>query len=560
MASLHMRRFARGVLDKGYKEEDCVEVPKPVLSEGNARISNIKMGSDAEQFANEYTDNFGWKIGEKVEGADHTKLQRAHFSLGNDRLDYEKTSRMDDPTKMGGTRAQLDKQTLKDLQTCHFNLGNDATNYESDQAAGYKLKDYEAYKQYEKEKEMVKSKGPQRSNVYMGSMAKDPGQFETTSTNDFHGRHPITSQQLNADLLEDLRATHFKLGDVRPDYATTTSDLKTAEGYLKEGGKVVRQEGRDLQRTHFMLGADALSYASEYDGNTGAVGDKRENFRLGPKGAGGADAAGGTKGGAGKNTKEANQKSSVMFGNVRTEYGTACDTAYEKTWGKDPAAVARAARPDDTGTKKALQASHFEFGHDATDYQRTNALTDPRKRPGGFEAAALDEKAMEELRKSHFKVGDDAPDYGTTQVDANLAATGDLKAYVKEEQVHKAATSHITLQSRVDPIPSSTVQDTFTFNGFGEGVAAFDCKALHQSHLSLGTAATDYTTTHGMPDTRDKLEETARSVRQLAADGVDLRKTNYELGNERLDYRSQYKEAHVPYKYVREGEKKSAAE
>ena len=276
MASLHMSRFAKSVLDTGYGAGDTAEykeAERPIQQKGASANSNIRIGTTKPTYDTEGTLNFGWPQGfEAAEQVDCKALQNAHFVLGNEKLEYTKTSFMADPMKMGGKP----RKAFGGNQKAHFNLGTEKMAYESSTQSGYDIhKDpVNPYKAFDKRSDRVAEAAQAAlskvSNVSIGRKGAGTDADHFRSTMEMHyvdkGADGLTT--LDKGALDDLRATHYSLGNETCDYVTT-NDLGVQLGEL---ARVVRPA--NIQKTHFTLGSQRVGLPV---GVQGGAGEKRSH-------------------------------------------------------------------------------------------------------------------------------------------------------------------------------------------------------------------------------------------------------------------------------------------
>ena len=146
------------------------------------------------------------------------------------------------------------------------------------------------------------------------------------------------------------------------------------------------------------------------------------------------------------------------------------------------------------------------------------------------------------------------PDYHTSTASSQVLSQ-DKKHYRLGEVPNPQKGSNFSLTTQKEQIPCSSSAETYQFTkeAYTQKAALDDqqLKDLYQSHLSLGNEPNEYSTTFEMPDTTNSLAQSRREVEDLHSEGVDLRSTNFSMGNAKMNYQSNYGEKFRPYRFKR---------
>jgi len=314
-------------------------------------------------------------------------------------------NKLNDPTslKQGLTSQEL-KQKVIDLRKSHVVLGEDYKPMQSVAQADYKSKQ-SSYVPPANDNVNIR-----RTNFKLGG-AQD--EYISVSQQYFVA-HPPQKSDFQGALGQDLRATHFTLGQEEPMYATNNA---AAFRGPPSGFKPPQTLNPNLQKNHFTVGNphEAMQNKTTYSnyhrdfGNATAAQardqtmDRGSNWKLGGQtsnwateaqsrykayvDAKPADLEGGLK---------ADLRSShFKFNDVKPQYSTLTQSSY----GPKQAAPNKL----DEALKKDLQTNHFKLGTGNNHWATSSGLA---FQPNNGKPSNLDPSLAKDLRANHFVHGD----------------------------------------------------------------------------------------------------------------------------------------------------------
>jgi hypothetical protein len=180
-------------------------------------------------------------------------LRATHFSLGQEEGTF--ASHMGASYK-GPPAGFKPPQTLNpNLQKNHFSLG----------AAGSQLQGKTTYSTYHQNFEGTETAQARDQNMDRGSHFKLGGEKENWSSeaqSHFKSHAGAKPADLEGSLKADLRSSHFKFSDVKPNSQFKTMQQASYGAKSGEPGKLDANLKKDLQAGHFRLGTTPNPYAT----------------------------------------------------------------------------------------------------------------------------------------------------------------------------------------------------------------------------------------------------------------------------------------------------------
>ena len=179
---------------------------------------------------------------------DNQKLRQSNWSLGDKKLEPDNLYLTEYADKM--TQKPIIKNPPIDNKnfTSHFKItGNGPVNYQSNYRANYiPLQSQIDPNDKKKIDDVVKN--IKNSHFNLGEMNNDYG---TTMSNSYQYDPNYKNEKIkiDQDLINDLRASHYKLGD-DPFYGQTTQ----RRDYVPYNVRNIKSARPDLQRNHFNFG------------------------------------------------------------------------------------------------------------------------------------------------------------------------------------------------------------------------------------------------------------------------------------------------------------------
>lgn len=141
------------------------------------------------------------------------------------------------------------------MRACHFSLGNDRVQYEST-ARRDVFKCAETMK-----RTRVEPTRPKESNFSLGNDQVD--YMSCTKSTYCYNRDEFKPQRLSIEAKRELRASHFVIGNDSVDYRTSNT-LERIELSKHKPPVITLGSGASnaLRETHFVLGSDRTDYTS----------------------------------------------------------------------------------------------------------------------------------------------------------------------------------------------------------------------------------------------------------------------------------------------------------
>jgi len=280
-----------------------------------------------------------------------------------------------DPSNLKqGLSAQELLQKVVDLRKSHVVLGEDFNPMQS-----IAQKDYQ-FRAGTIEKACNDNVAIRKTNFQLGVQGPDFNSMYSS----YYVPHADSRVELNKELIADLRASHFTLGQEENMYATNTG--VSYKGPPK-GFKPVESLNPNLQKNHFNIGGE----------NPGQLANKT-TYSIHHKDFGNA-----LQGQARDQTQD--RCSNWNFGGQKSNWESETQSHYKPLNGK-PA--------DLEGSLKAdLRASHFKF-NDVKPASQFKSLQQVSYGPKHAEPNKLDEALKKDLQANHFKLGLQKTPYQTS--------------------------------------------------------------------------------------------------------------------------------------------------
>jgi hypothetical protein len=228
---------------------------KPANDNVNIRRTNFQLGVTPNEFASMYQQSFVPHPAQKSElqGSLMKELRATHFSLGQDEGTF--ASHMGASYKNPPTGFKPPQTLNPSLQKNHFSLG----------AAGSQLQNKTTYSTYHQNFEGTETAQARDQNMDRGSHFKLGGEKENWASeaqSHFKPHAGAKPADLEGSLKADLRSSHFKFSDVKPNSQFKTMQQASYGAKSGEPGKLDANLKKDLQAGHFKLGTTPNPYAT----------------------------------------------------------------------------------------------------------------------------------------------------------------------------------------------------------------------------------------------------------------------------------------------------------
>lgn len=209
-----------------------------------AKVS-ITVGTDHVNYLTESNDSYR-PIPADYKVARNPKLWNTHWKIGDSKLDYKTTNYQKNLYKEGFEPSELNTEKKNDLRRVHYSLGDEGGNFETTYNAAY----------FEKEVPFKPPRDPnlQKTHFELGTEYHKPMSISQSTYSD-RGTHLMTKEEIKQqrEILRDLRATHYKLGNENNSYETTG---KMPDPYKYGYHYKKADPSMQLWNTHFTLGQD----------------------------------------------------------------------------------------------------------------------------------------------------------------------------------------------------------------------------------------------------------------------------------------------------------------
>ena len=307
-----------------------------------------------------------------------------------------------------------------------------------------------------------------------------------------------------------LRQSHFKLGDDKNPYETTSMvqnrDIENAPrcpSLLDENAK------NDLRKSHFNLGNNRPDFETTFRA------EYYDKSNLLPKDN--VDS---------KNIEKMLRAHNYEFGDDKPNYLTEHLDRYTKP----------EINPNDLNQNKInnqlLQKSNYHFGSNNEPWNTTQKRSYTPK-------YAENDKANNDLSKSNFVFGDDKPDFKSINNETYKSLP---YSYVPVDQnlVKDLRSHHYQLGRNNDPLMTQYIADYKDPNLFGNNFSpTLDNNLLRQSHFKMGDALPSeiYNTTYNTVHTPKKAKPEQNVLRRSALN---------VFGNNPMTYLTDYRDNYVP--------------
>lgn len=246
-------------------------VPYPSTSslthrDPNLRKEHFQLGIESQALSSTHRQFFTVKSQGKqdLNSEKLADLRNSHFVLGKNQANYSTSSLLSKPQT---ARPELQKDLVGlNIRSTHFQLGSDPANFQTSYIGNSKTPVVPL---------TVDKSDSQRhlsSNISFGS-----GKFpQTSSQASFKHPNPKDIEKPDPNLVRELRSHHFKLGTAGNQFKTTASEFGKKNG---EPGQFDESRRQDLRASHFKIGDKNVHFLStnkndfvKYDGS-GSVAD-----------------------------------------------------------------------------------------------------------------------------------------------------------------------------------------------------------------------------------------------------------------------------------------------
>jgi len=228
---------------------------KPANDNVNIRRTNFQLGTAPANFASMYQENFVPHPSTKSElqGGLMKDLRATHFTLGQEGATY--ASNMGASFR-GPPAGFKPPQTLNpNLQKNHFSFGNPNAHIENKTT----------YSTFHQTFENAETAQARNQNMDRGSHFQLGGQqknWVSEAQSNFKNHEGAKPADLEGSLKADLRSSHFKFSDVKPNSQFKTIQQVSFAAKAGEPGKLDPNLKKDLQAGHFKLGNTFHPYAT----------------------------------------------------------------------------------------------------------------------------------------------------------------------------------------------------------------------------------------------------------------------------------------------------------
>jgi len=457
-----------------------------------------------------------------------------------------------DPVKLGYKANTFSQEEKKDLSAVHFTFGHshhDPKIFQTTAMQSFGAFDRDAYRDAQP---TSLKQDPRKSNLKLtmeGSAGSHASAWVSSASREFCHK-PISAATLEAERIKakaakkDLQQTAVVFGNASRDYHTTNRLHKP------EAGKSYRPEMvvKDLRSTNWTMGSHAVDYRSEY----GAACAKAPQCQslLQRERIGHTIKLPHEQNPKSKNKNDRHGLCSVVLGNSKGKYRThAADSFVEHPYTKDFAVEQEKVRKQKIG----LQMSSIVYGKDKDDWQKSSQMYDPAAHPGitraDMCAVVVD---GERLRKANFDLGNDKVFYVTEasehmfgpgkaqQLSSARAMNDPAAAKARAKALRKSNVqmglnkdTHVSEAQRNFVLPGKDAYDTI---GYAETLG----KELRRSNITFDHPDKSYSTSASDLFSKHRNEKYALDNRSRGRKENErqLRKSNFTLGNDVLDYKS----------------------
>jgi len=228
---------------------------KPANDNVNIRRTNFQLGNASNDMASMYQQSFVPHAAQRSEsqGALMKDLRATHFSLGQEAPTY--SSNMGAAFR-GPPAGFKPPQTLNpNLQKNHFAFG-DSSN---------PIQNKTTYSSFHRTFEGGETTQARNQNQDRGSHFQLGGQAKTWASeaqSNYKPHDGARPADLEGSLKADLRSSHFRFNDVKPNSQFKTMQQASYGGKSGEPGKLDPNLKKDLQAGHFKLGTNFQPYAT----------------------------------------------------------------------------------------------------------------------------------------------------------------------------------------------------------------------------------------------------------------------------------------------------------
>lgn len=322
------------------------------------------------------------------------------------------------------------------------------------------------------------------------------------------GKYLTKSQRVN--LAQQIRKTHFTLGGGANFYNTTSSKFLKAP-VSPQAGQSDDNVGKDLRKTHLVMGTDFKPRCSEFV------------YSYSPKNA--------------KNTqvefaKKDLSKHNIVLGTTGIQYNTTTSKTYK------PATVNIQHKDSALKIERNLRKHHFDLGTDPTTKSSTFGH-DYSEKPG--EKAISNPSLKKDLCDSHFVLGR-APKMMVTTFQREYPTYQVQDNHMSKDKINGLRKEHFSLGTDSANF-SSTHKQFFTEKADGrQDLNDEKKKDLRSSHFVLGKAQPTYSLTSNF----SKPHSASATCLNTNPTGIKIRDSHFTLGEEPLTYRTSYAANHVP--------------
>lgn len=439
----------------------------------------------------------------------------------------------------------------RDLRNSHFSLGRDKpvplTQYKHD------------YPEHE-----VKSFRPpdgsalRRSNIKFGDDL-NPYQTSAQAQNEKILNAGPCSQPLSQDTKNDLRKSHFKLGNFQPDFDTTfRTEYYDKSGLQPKDDVDFKNVERNLRKQNYELGDDKPDYITEFKArytkpnippqsrqNLSTAELQKSNYVLGTTPAPWNTTHLATY--VPKMVEHNPMKQNITKTNFCLgDFPPTKNTHNADTYVKHPFVF----QPQDPNLIKDLRDSHFYLGHDPNSHitQSMQTYLDPTKYPGYVPNQILDNKT---LRASHWGLADPNGNpnglYDSTyrvthtpkKADPNILPNNNAR--MTNFNINGALPMDYLTDYRDNYIPKD-----LNLNPNHQKIIDDAIKKIKGTNFQFGDMPTDYSTQ--MRDSYKYNPEEAKNSAPGLDKGLkaDLKATHYKLGYEPFMGQSTQNKDYVP--------------
>ena len=397
-------------------------------------------------------------------------------------------------------------------------------------------------------------------------LGDDINKYRTSSMDQSEGieNHKLDTGKLDQTAKNELRKSHFVLGNFEPNYNTTfRREFYNKSGSLPKNKTDFFNIERKLRSQNFQFGTDKPDYLSETAAKYILPPKSNENSRPN------------------KISTSMLQQSHYVFGNMNVPWNTTHRREFTPK------------KADNERQVKDLTRTNFILGEDKPTTKSVNEETFIRH---PIQPNQMDRKLLNDLRSHHFEFGkDDVPNQHVTQnqltyQNPNLKDTKHFKPLLDNQLLRQ---THWTMGSKSQELsdmykstynrahtPKKTdskyiknpniLKSSFSINGNGPMVYQTDYRAnyiplsndtnprekkqideliknIKNSHFNLGDMKNDYNTVmYSSYQFNPNDAQTAKGVldQQLLN---DLRSTHYILGDDNVAKQTTQRRDYIPY-------------